>query len=290
MKTCPRHLLVGLGLLLLAFSVCAKSPPRIAIVIDDMGNGLRSGRAALALPGRLTYAFLPHTPYAARLAKQAYLADKEVMLHLPMQALHGGKLGPGALKLHMGREAYRRTLQTGLESIPHVAGVNNHMGSLLTRHPGAMQWLMDDLRGTGLYFIDSRTSLTSVAEEMAQENAIPVARRDVFLDSVRDVEEIRRQYRRLLRLAKRSGTAIAIGHPYPETLRVLAEELPKLSAGDIQLVPASKLTKTYVRKKLWRVSSSLSPKVAKNSKPSPSSTCCEEPASKSSSPDLPMVR
>lgn len=273
------------GIALLGGTGAAADAPRIAIIMDDMGNALGSGRAALALPGALTYAFLPHTPHAVQLARQAYRQGKEIMLHLPMQALHGGALGPGALKLHMSEAAYRRVVDENLRSVPHVVGVNNHMGSLLTRHPGAMQWVMDDLRQRGLYFIDSRTSLATVAEDIAAENSVAVARRDVFLDSQRTEEAVRFQYRRLLQLARRKGSAIAIGHPYPQTLRVLAQELPKLQAGGIQLVPASALTKTYVRKKLWHASSSLLPKVAKNSKPSPSSTCCAEPVSKSSPPD-----
>ncbi len=276
--------LVGLPLLL--GWVCAEAGvPRIAIVIDDMGNTQGSGRAALALPGALTYAFLPHTPYAGHLARQANKLDKEVMLHLPMQAMDGRALGPGALHLHMNEAAYRRVLAEDLDSVPHAVGVNNHMGSLLTRHPGAMQWVMSGLRERGLYFIDSRTSLATVAEDIAMENAVPVARRNVFLDSKRSVSAVRYQYRRLLMLARRDGSAIAIGHPYPETLAVLAEELPKLEASGILLVPASALTKTHVRKKLWRASSSRLPKVAKNSKPSPSLTCCDGPVSKSSAPD-----
>ncbi len=276
--------LVGLPLLL--GWVCAGAGmPRIAIVIDDMGNTQGSGRVALALPGALTYAFLPHTPYAGSLARQANKLGKEVMLHLPMQAMDGEALGPGALHLHMNEAAYRRVLAEDLDSVPHAVGVNNHMGSLLTRHPGAMQWVMTGLRERGLYFIDSRTSLATVAEGIAMENAVPVARRNVFLDSKRGASAVRYQYQRLLMLARRNGSAIAIGHPYPETLVVLAEELPKLDASGILLVPASALTKTYVRNKLWRASSSRLPKVAKNSKPLPSLTCCVGPVSKSSARD-----
>ncbi len=279
-----RRILAGLSLLL--GWVCAQADaPRIAIVIDDMGNTLRSGRAALALPGAVTYAFLPHTGHAGRLARQAHEMGKEVMLHLPMQAMDGGALGPGALHLHMGEATIQRVLQEDLDSVPHAVGVNNHMGSLLTRHPGAMQWVMNGLRERGLYFIDSRTSVATVAEAIAAENAVPVARRNVFLDSERSVAAIRLQYQRMLQLARRKGSAIAIGHPYPETLAVLAEELPKLEASGIRLVPASLLTKTHVRKKIWRASSSHSPKVAKNLKPSPSLTCCGGPKSKSSAPD-----
>ena len=259
--------------------------PRIAIVIDDMGNALRPGRAALALPGEMTYAFLPHTPFAGHLAEQAKQLGKEVMLHLPMESKKALPLGPGGLQLDMSRDAFRDTLDAGLASVPHVVGVNNHMGSLLTSDLAAMRWLMKDLSRRGLYFVDSRTTLASVAEEQARKGAVSVTRRDVFLDSSREPGQIRHQFHRLLQLAGRRGSALAIGHPYPETLQVLAEELPRLEALGVELVPASRLTMIHLRKNLWHVSSSLSPKVAKNLKPSPSSTCCEGPASKWSPPD-----
>ncbi len=50
-----------------------------------------------------------------------------------------------------------RQLNANLASIPHIRGVNNHMGSLLTQHLGHMDWLMQALERRGdLYFIDSR--------------------------------------------------------------------------------------------------------------------------------------
>ncbi len=269
-----------LGLILCTSVSAGQPPPRIAIVIDDMGNALRPGRAALALPGAVTYAFLPHTPHAARLAEQANRLGKEVMLHLPMESEQDMPLGPGGLTSGMSRRAFNATLERGLASIPHAYGVNNHMGSRLTSNPDAMLWLMQELSRRGLYFIDSRTSLNTVAEKTAWQNAVSVARRDVFLDATQEPADIRRQYRRLLRLAGQRGSALAIGHPYPETLQVLADELPRLESRGIELVPASRLTMINLRRNLWQASSSPSPKVAKNSKPSPSSTCCDEQESK----------
>jgi polysaccharide deacetylase 2 family uncharacterized protein YibQ len=52
---------------------------------------------------------------------------------------------------------------------------------------------------------------------------------------------ISRQFDRLLSLAKREGYAIGIGHPYPETLRLLQARLPELEAMGVELVSASAL-------------------------------------------------
>ena len=190
------------------------------------------------------------------------------MLHLPMESDPDKPLGAGALTLNMSRETFLATLKQDLDSVPHVAGVNNHMGSLLTRDPKAMHWLMGSLREAGLFFIDSRTTDATVAERVARNNLVASGRRHVFLDYIRDREVVREQLTALIALARRQGEAIGIAHPHPETMAVLAAELPKLKAAGIELVPASTLTNPG--NPLWHVSSFPLPKAAKSSKPSPS--------------------
>ena len=247
-------------------SPAASVPVRIALIMDDMGYRKGAGEAALALPGKITYAFLPQTPYAWDQAIRAHELEKEVILHLPMESDLGNPLGEGALTLNMSRQEFVRTLTRSLASVPYVAGVNNHMGSLLTRDPTAMRWLMSSLREQGLYFIDSRTTEQTVAERVARAQRVATARRHVFLDYIQDEQVVREQFGKLIDTARLQGSAIGIGHPYPETLAVLAQELPKLEAEGIELVPASALTNTGSA--LWHASSSPLPKAAKNSKPS----------------------
>ncbi|MFC1684695.1 divergent polysaccharide deacetylase family protein [Pseudomonadota bacterium] len=235
------------GLMLVALLWCHSmmaapgvGAPVISIIIDDMGNRLGDGQRALALPGPVTYAFLPHTPHARRLANQAHDLNKEVMLHQPMDAHRGNRLGPGGLTLHMTEDKLKETLKSSLESVPHVAGLNNHMGSLLTRHPGAMNWLMQGMHEHGgLYFIDSRTSAVTVAEKTALDHGLPAASRDIFLDHERDPAAIRAQFQRLIAIAHRRGKAIGIGHPYPETMQVLMQELARLGEYGVELIPVS---------------------------------------------------
>lgn len=238
---------------------------RIAIIIDDLGNSLPLGDQALALPGALTFSVLPQRPYSRRIAEAAHASGREVMLHLPMQAGDGRALGPAGLRCDMDRAEFARTLDESLDAVPHVAGVNNHMGSLLTRQPWAMRWLMQDLaRRPALYFIDSRTDVRTVAREHAHAAGLANAARDVFLDNQADTRAIRAQLERLVAIARRRGSAIGIGHPYPETLAVLAEELPRLADIGIQLVPASRLVRSERKEGPWHASSSPLPTVAKN--------------------------
>lgn len=261
-----RRLILFLGLLL-STPLGAAGPVRVAIIIDDLGNNQALGQQAVRLPGPVTYAILPRRPYSMTIARAAHAGNKEVMLHLPMQTLDGRPMGPGGLHLAMSRDEFARELRLDLATVPFVSGVNNHMGSLLTQHPGAMRWLMEDLKCFDrLYFVDSRTDVRTVAREYARKAGLSHAQRDVFLDNEQNAEYVRAQLKRLITLARHRGTAIGIGHPYPETLAVLAEELPRLAEQGVQLVPVSRLVEHERNDKLWHASSSPLPTVAKNSK------------------------
>ncbi|MBL4867948.1 MAG: divergent polysaccharide deacetylase family protein [Pseudomonadales bacterium] len=214
--------------------------PRVTIIIDDIGNNLALGKLAVQLPGEVTCAIMPYTPNGARLAKLAFENGKQVILHVPMQS-HDTKrkLGAGALLISMEERRYRRTLVNALKSVPHVSGLNNHMGSLLTEHRQPMTWLMHELKKRGLYFIDSLTSPDSVARQTALSLGVPSLTRDVFLDNNQSIEAIDKAFQKLLRVVRLKGYAIAIGHPYPTTLRYLKEAIPKLEQQGISLISAS---------------------------------------------------
>jgi polysaccharide deacetylase 2 family uncharacterized protein YibQ len=213
---------------------------RVVIIIDDMGNDMKALDEVLALPGPVVVAVLPLTRHSAETAKRAESHGREVLLHLPMQpkgTLQG--LGPGALMSGMGPDEIRENLNRDLASVPGAAGVNNHMGSLLTEDPAAMDDLMSDLKARDLFFVDSLTTAGSVACRMASKEGVPSASRRVFLDDSSDEAAIKAQLERLVKLAKKYGTVIAIGHPRPMTLAVLKEEIPLLPEQGVRMAKIS---------------------------------------------------
>lgn len=214
----------------------------IAIIIDDLGYKYKHDQRAINLPGQVTFAFLPHTPYVKSLAETANSRGNDIMLHLPMQALmETFYLGPGALTSDMTEQEFKQSVLDSIRSIPYLKGVNNHMGSLITGQSDSMQWLMDELVKTDLYFVDSRTTVKTVAQQTASQYQIKNTRRNVFLDHELNRPAIEFQFKRLINLAKKNGSAVAIGHPFPETLDVLEEYIPQLKAAGIQLLPVSQL-------------------------------------------------
>ena len=218
--------------------------PTVAIIIDDLGYRHREGQRVLALPREVTLSILPHTPFGREFAEDGHAKGMEIMLHLPLQPEDASvDPGPGGIWLESDSREVSGLLTQGLASVRHVVGVNNHMGSMLTRHPGHMTWLMEELDRRKLFFVDSFTTPASVALQMAHETGVPAVRRNVFLDADPDEAAVAVEFERLLQLAREHGYAVAIGHPYPATMNVLEKRLPELERNGFRLVPASQLIK-----------------------------------------------
>ncbi len=259
-----------LAISLWAISLAAVAEPIVSIILDDMGYRWQDGRRAVDLDGALTYAVLPHAPYSRQLAERAHRRHKEIMLHLPMESDAGRRLGPGGLHSGMAEKDFKRRVFESLNAIPYVRGFNNHMGSRLTRNPIEMGWLMQAaMFRNDLYFVDSRTTAETVAEQEALRRGIVATRRDIFLDYAPTRAVVETQLDKLVQRARRKGHALAIGHPHPDTLAALERWLPTLAGQGIRLVPVSQLIQTRLERRSmpWQLSSYPSPRVVKSSKP-----------------------
>jgi polysaccharide deacetylase 2 family uncharacterized protein YibQ len=215
----------------------------IAIIIDDLGEQHVAGLHAARLPGPVALAFLPGGAYTRVQALHAYERGKEVLLHLPLQPAGAARAHPTSLTVDTGREQLAAYFRSALESVPYASGVNNHQGSLMTQRDQPMDWLMREIgRHPGLYFIDSRTTASSVAYRAARLHGVPSAERNVFLDNTRGEAAVRAAFKALIAKALQNERALAIGHPYPETFKVLEEELPQLATRyGVRLVAPSEL-------------------------------------------------
>jgi len=238
-----RAFLVAAATMLLLAQSVAEPLPRIAIIVDDLGYQLAAGRRAINLPGPIAFAVLPGTPQGRELARFANERGKEVLMHLPLEAVdYQGPAEPGAMMLDMSRSVFRTTFAEAIATVPFAIGVSSHRGSLLTRHPGHMVWLMEEIREReSLFFIDSYTTHESVALQIAAESGVTATRRDVFLDHEQSALTVLHELERLKMKAREQGQAVGIGHPFPETLEVLERELPKLREQGFELVTISEL-------------------------------------------------
>jgi len=217
--------------------------PRLAVVIDDLGNDRAQADAVFRLPYALTVSVLPHEPNSVEIAEEAHLQGYEVMLHLPVASNAGNKDEPIELHPGMDTATVEKTLTAMLDTVPYASGVNNHEGSLGTSDAALMGELMPLLHQRNLFFIDSRTTAATVAEAAAHAAGVPAASRNVFLDDQQSAPAIRKQFELAIRDAREKRSALAIGHPHPETLRVLSEVLPEAKRQGVRLVFASDLAR-----------------------------------------------
>lgn len=215
---------------------------KVAIVIDDMGQDINQLRKLLEIDAPISIAVLPFLPHSKDIAKEANLKGREVLLHLPMEPKDsmGNNPGEGALYTDMSEAKVDEQVKRGIDAVPYIAGINNHMGSRFTEDERLMRTVLDVVKTKHLFFLDSKTTNKSAAYKLAKEMGVKAASRQVFLDNKEDVDYIKGQIRTLIKIAKKKGSAIAIGHPHPATILAIKEMISKLNE-EVEVVSVSSL-------------------------------------------------
>jgi uncharacterized protein len=222
------------------------SPPgnRVAIIIDDMGDSLEALQEICDLGQPITISILPHSQYAAETARIAHENGLEVMLHLPGESLNheeSNNSTTGLIKSDMGEEDVRSLVEESLSLVPYIKGVNNHMGSKITQEESVMRPILDLLKSRDLYFLDSRTTAESIAFDLAHKMGLRTAFRNVFLDTTVGVDYSKKKMIDLFKFSQKTGKAIAIGHPFPETLQALRDNISLLKKYKVTPVFVSEI-------------------------------------------------
>jgi polysaccharide deacetylase 2 family uncharacterized protein YibQ len=236
----PRRLIL-LSTLLLASTAQAG---KLSIVIDDFGYRPQNENKILQMPLPISVAILPNAPYAREMAVKAHNQGREILIHLPMAPLSKQPLERDTLQPSMSSEEIQRIIRQAVNNVPYAKGMNNHMGSAMTSSLSGMQKVMQVLDHYPLYFLDSLTIGNSQASRAAEGTGVNVIKRKIFLDDSQNEAAIRRQFNRAVDLARRNGSAIAIGHPHPATINVLQQMLPQLPSDVVLVRPSMLLGKT----------------------------------------------
>lgn len=202
----------------------AVKAPRLVIVIDDLGESVNVAKRLADLPFPVSFSVLPHNTKAREVAALARKKNRELLLHLPCEPEGYPKTansGPGTLRVKMSDAQLEQTLVDNLSRLPEVDGVNNHMGSRLTQDKKAMTVVLAHLQGRGKFFLDSLTTPKSCVREISKSLGMKYYRRHIFMDNTAKEHAILLQLKKAESLAKRTGVAVVIGHPYPATLSAL---------------------------------------------------------------------
>ncbi|ARB90145.1 divergent polysaccharide deacetylase family protein [Haemophilus influenzae] len=208
---------------------------KLAIVIDDVGYHLKEDAAIFAMPREISVAIIPAAPYARARNQEAKSQGRDILIHMPMQPVSAVKIEDGGLHLGMSAAQVNDRVNTAKNIVRDAIGMNNHMGSAATADPQLMTYLMTALQEKHLFFLDSRTIGKSVAGKIAKEQGVRSLDRHIFLDDSNEFADVQRQFKAAIHYARKHGSAIAIGHPRPNTIAVLQAGLRNLPE-DIQLV------------------------------------------------------
>ena len=107
---------------------------------------------------------------------------------------------------------------------------------------------MDIISKHDYIYVDSLTGPNSVAGKIAKQNGVPFISRDIFLDNQKDKNHINKKIFELVNIAKKQGTALAICHPYNNTIEALSNFLKDINKHDVKLVGIKSLIKKRTRK------------------------------------------
>ncbi len=217
---------------------------RIAVVVDDVGYNLEGLKAFLAIPYPLAFAVLPNLPHSSEAVRLIEAAGRELLLHMPMEALNGENPGPGAILTSQDDREIQRILEASFAELPAAVGMNNHMGSKATADPRVMEVVMRYLAARHLFFLDSRTTADTQAPRLAARYGVRLLSRDVFVDNQTDAAYIVKAFRNGAELARSRGQAVLIGHVQDAQLaRELARLLPGLEHEGVRVVAPGSLAR-----------------------------------------------
>lgn len=217
----------------------------IAIIVDDMGASMKDAKRLLAINMPVTFAIIPGLAHSQDIAEVTHAKGRGVMVHMPMepQGYPQQRVEKNGLLLSQSSEEIAGRVKAYLQEIPHATGANNHMGSSFTEREDKMFPVLDVLKRSGMFFVDSRTSSRSVGYSLAVRMGLQAGTRNIFLDNDQSLDKVRAQLNEAARMATKRGSVIAICHPHPGTIQALEEMMPELRRDGITFVYVAQLVR-----------------------------------------------
>lgn len=220
------------------------SEPKIAFIIDDIGNYNIGAYELKKLGIPITASVLPDSRHGFEEAKWIGKYNLKALIHLPMQPkkdLNNHVENGHAISLTSTDKNIEDLIRRAKTIVPNAEGINNHQGSLITSDEAVMKRVLKIIKSEGLYFVDSKTDFDSKGFKLAKKLNIKTAERNVFLDHTRTHEHSMFQIKRLVRIAKRDGKAIAIGHPFESTFQAIKDSLGFIRSEGVLIVFVNEL-------------------------------------------------
>lgn len=219
---------------------------KLAIVVDDFG--IQNDELLddfCSLDGNITFAILPDQKYSKIVMLKAAKTGHETMIHIPMEPVSypRNNPGPNAIYVHLSEREIRKRIGKFIKQLPLCVGANNHMGSLATTDKGVMKTVLKVLKDNDLYFVDSRTTQSSIAYDVAKKMMMPTFRSNLFLDTPNISEKtFKTKIAQLKALSKKRDKILVITHCATRERYIFLKRLIKeIEDMNFEVVPVSKL-------------------------------------------------
>jgi len=224
-----------------------KHSGRAVIIIDDLGNQYKPCLPLIRSKYSITLSILPACPFSRKIAEEGHALGHEIILHIPMESwntesnMRELKSDRMLLTTAMKPEELTAVLESMINSVPHIMGISNHMGSKFTEDSSRMEVLVKTLKNKNLCFVDSRTTKDSKGFMLAKKHGVASVERKIFLDNERTYEGTVNQLINLMEAGKKQEYAVGIGHPYPTTIKALTEMMPSFKENNVEIVKLSEM-------------------------------------------------
>lgn len=193
--------------------------PKLAIIIDDIST-FHQAKKIKSLNLNITPSIFPPSanyPNSARVAREFEF----YMIHLPLEAMNYQAQEKNTLKVGDSSDKIESEISKIRSNFPKAIYINNHTGSKFTSDYDSLKKLFIAFKKHNMIFIDSYTTKDSKAKILSSEFGNKYLKRDVFIDNTKDEKAIINKLKEAIKIAQKSGFAIAIGHPYEQTFKAL---------------------------------------------------------------------
>lgn len=210
----------------------------LAILIDDSGSSMELAKEFQSLDMRISFAVMPYLAKSKEVSEYLTANGHTVILHLPMEGSDTAvnEKTKDLLKTEMTKDEMLRIFDAALSNVGPVRGFNNHMGSVFTNSPEAMETILSHARDKKLFYVDSKTIGSSKGYETAKNMRIPTAQCMHFVDNNKDVLAIEKELIIAAKIAKKRGRALVIGHFHKNMVEALRNVKTTLENSGIRLV------------------------------------------------------
>ncbi|MBU3195142.1 divergent polysaccharide deacetylase family protein [Clostridium algidicarnis] len=219
----------------------------VAIVIDDFGNDSKGTKEMMDIGIPFTAAIMPFMSSSVKDSQKAKEKGIETIVHLPMEPEIGKAswLGPRGITVNLEDAEINTRVEEAFKEIDGAVGLNNHMGSKAMKDERVVGIIMECLKKNNKIFLDSKTTSSNIAENIAKNLDVKYYGRNIFLDNNKDISSIEKQLDKVADLAIKEGKAIAIGHVGVEggevTAKAIKNKTKELERRGIEFVPLSQM-------------------------------------------------